>query len=944
MARGLVLDGALQGATHVGRDQRDPASKYVPPKGGQLLLGDATGSGDSTQPDYHLPDVVFSSSTPDLPAGFDSDPLNAPLGARADLVTLTAQPTAGGFNRIEVYSNKRISVDTSLALQGITPKVDADGNKLATVKLVGHEIDINADFHAPGAVLELQATTTAGGDGATGSGIRIADGVTVSSAGGWINDTSAGAGGAIWRDAGNLSFSSAGALRLGTGSLLDVSAGAWRASNGKLKYGKAGKIDLKTNVGTGASGTAALSLDGDLKGYGFDKGGSLALTAPRVTIADGTSADTWLTSAFFSTGGFASDTVTGISGLDVAPLMTIAPVAQSLVMAGGYARTASGAAIDAVTDPVELGLDLRKPIEITLAAVSGGGQRGVLKVGDGATLRTEAGGKLTLKASEALYVGGTVEAPGGGIALQLTRKAPESSADLADLAGRSLWLGASAKLLARGVLKPELSANGRRLGSVLAGGNVTLTTEMGYIVGESGSLIDVSGTQAVLDLKQQNGAYAIVSPTLVAGNAGSISLDSRDGILLDSTLAAQAGGNGAAAGSLSVKLDRRSDNFDPTLRDAYPAATLEIVLTQNGNAVPDGLLFGAPISGATYNGKARLSATRIGAANFDDVTLAAEHRIAFEADTNLTTRRSLKLDAPALIARNGAIATLDSAWVQIGNSHALRQSGSTLVGDASTGSGKLDVIGRELVDLVGALRLLGIGATSIGKKATVEAPAVGGDVRFQGVSADSGTGLPTGSLILGGTLDITAPQSYPTTLSNYSIEKAPDPIGPAEPKTTLAVAFARVGSELPATPLSAGGRLTVTADSISHDGVLRAPLGAITLDANSVSLGQHSITSASANGLTIPYGVAENGSDWLFPLPANIAGNDRSTAIATPPEKRIKLKGSNVAVAADATIDLSGGGDLYAYEFLPGLGGSTDYLGKSGVFAILPGYSAGSPP
>lgn len=928
VSHGLVLDGDLLGSTHVGRDQRDPADKYVPPKGGQLILGEASGSG-SPQPDYHLPDVVFSSSTPDLPAGFDSDPLNASLGARDNLVTLTAQPTAGGFNRIEVYSNGRISQNVGL---------DLNGNN-TTLKLVGREIDINANLHAPGAAIELNATSTAGGDGPSGSGIRIADGVTVSTAGNWTNDTLASVGGAVWRDAGSLSFSSAGALRLGTGSLLDVSAGAWRASNGKLKYGKAGKIDLRTNVGIGASGTAALTLGGELKGYGFDKGGSLVLSAPQVKIADTVASGTWLTSAFFSTGGFGSYSVTGIGGLDVAPGLMIAPVAKSLVMAGGYARIASGAPIDAVTDPIELGLEARKSIDITLAAISGGGQRGVLKVGDGSTVRSEAGGKLALAASEALYVGGTLDAPGGSITLKLTRKAPEIAGDLADLDQSSLWLGSSAKLLTRGVLKPELSTNGRRVGTVLAGGSVTLTTEMGYIIGERGSLIDVSGTQATLDLKQQNGVYATVTPTPVAGNAGSISLDSRDGILLDSTLAAQAGGDGAAAGSLSVKLDRRSDNFQDTLRDAYPTSTLEIALTQEGDAVPTGLHFGNAISNI-HNGKAPLSAARIAAGGFDDVTLAAEHRIAFDSNANLAPRRSLTLDAPALLARNAAQASLASAWVQVGNSNPLRQSYNALVGDASAGSGKLDVIGRELVDLVGNLRLQGIGTITIGKKATAEEPAVGGDVRFQGVSADSGVGLPTGSLILGGTLDITATQSYPTTLSNYSIEKAPDPIDPAEPRTTLAVSFSRVGSEMSSTPLSAGGSLTVTADSISHDGVLRAPLGAITLDANTVTLGEHSITSASADGLTIPYGVVQNGSDWLFPLPANSSNNDRSTAITTPPEKRIKLKGAKVNVAAGATIDLSGSGDLYAYEFLPGLGGSIDYLGKSGVYAILPGYSA----
>src|SRR5271165_6225433 len=64
----------------------------------------------------------------------------------------------------------------------------------------------------------------------------------------------------------------------------------------------------------------------------------------------------------------------------------------------------------------------------------------------------------------------------------------------------------------------------------------------------------------------------------------------------------------------------------------------------------------------------------------------------------------------------------------------------------------------------------------------------------------------------------------------------------------------------------------------------------------------------------------------------------------------MSLNGANIQIQADkqtgtqAVINGSGGGDLYAYEFVPGVGGSNDVLNQpsasnaAGVYAILPGY------
>ncbi len=83
---------------------------------------------------------------------------------------------------------------------------------------------------------------------------------------------------------------------------------------------------------------------------------------------------------------------------------------------------------------------------------------------------------------------------------------------------------------------------------------------------------------------------------------------------------------------------------------------------------------------------------------------------------------------------------------------------------------------------------------------------------------------------------------------------------------------------------------------------------------------------------------------------------DRLQCADGPPAKLLSLNGSNVSINSGATIDLSGGGDIYAYEFVPGTGGSRDVLSRTNpdpatgnnslqypdgrqIYAIVPGLS-----
>ncbi len=164
-------------------------------------------------------------------------------------------------------------------------------------------------------------------------------------------------------------------------------------------------------------------------------------------------------------------------------------------------------------------------------------------------------------------------------------------------------------------------------------------------------------------------------------------------------------------------------------------------------------------------------------------------------------------------------------------------------------------------------------------------------------------------------------------------------------------------------PLSAGGQLSIYASVIQQDGVLRAPFGSINLGwdgtdtapvnlvagssialptTRSLSLGAGSVTSVSAidpisgQGVLIPYGLTVDGNSWIDPTGTDIS------AIGAP-SKSITLAGRSLSVAAGASVDIRGGGDLLAYRWVSGNGGTVDILGQTGSFAIIPGFDSVSP-
>lgn len=97
-------------------------------------------------------------------------------------------------------------------------------------------------------------------------------------------------------------------------------------------------------------------------------------------------------------------------------------------------------------------------------------------------------------------------------------------------------------------------------------------------------------------------------------------------------------------------------------------------------------------------------------------------------------------------------------------------------------------------------------------------------------------------------------------------------------------------------------------------GTIKVPFGTLNMNATkTLTLAAGSVTSVSGAGLTIPFGQGSGGLTWLYPLDNN--GN-KNSVIDSPPEKHIALTAQTIALEKQAQVDLSGGGNLYAHEFI----------------------------
>ncbi|NDY93194.1 filamentous hemagglutinin N-terminal domain-containing protein, partial [Ideonella livida] len=918
----VVLGGQVQARSTVGERQRQGLDTAA--SGGRLSVGAVRqGTADFTATGYAggavLQSFTLADTAPVADEALWTDPLASLEGVASG--ASAAQLSAGGFTSLAVATLG------DLQLQGGALTL-ADGASLRLLAETG-SVSLETSLRSRGGQVELLSRE---------GGVRLAAGQQVDLAGGWFNlrtggpqDTTAAAGG-------RFSASGGTGVHLETGSTVDVSGGAVLAAGGTLAGAGAGSITLRHTATAVDPQHAGLRLQGTLQGQALGTGGSLGLSAPVVQIGGGATASAGtlaLGADAFQQGGFASFSVDGRLALDVAAGAQVQVSRQTwqadpravLDLASGgrlHYDTAAGtlSAGDTHRDLGVAGLpvgSLPATASLSLASSGAAGQGGQLRVGAGAQVAVADTGSLRLSARQQLAVDGTLQAHAGRIDLTLAAQANTAAGEQP-----WLWIGEQAVLDVSGVARTVVGTDGLPRGSIASGGSIHVSTAgdnglASALVVAKGAVLDARGAQGdvLVSSVGTGGRNSEVRPLASAG--GSVSLTANADLVVEGDVRLQGGAPGAAGGSLSVALESANDLA--RTGDASLTLPRELRLTAARTDLTPGTAAGDAALLAQVAGKAAVSAALVAQSGADQLSLSARETLRLLPGADLDLAGTLTLSAQALAAPTPAGAdapsaiTLRAAQISLNGLRPRTDDAAMAQPAVSGGDSQLTLASRGAVQVRGHWVTQGLAQLDLQAQ---------GDLILQGLSGTGGA--LSGSLRTGGDLTVSARQVYPASATTFTLDASGH-----------AVRFTRPdgASAPPATPLSAGGQLVVQAAQIEQAGVLRAPQGQIRLLASErLDLQDGSLTSVSADGLTLPYGSV-SGERWTAP---------DGTLLTQLPGKRIELQAGTaqapgeVQVAAGATVDLSGGGDLLGHEFVAGKGGSTDvFAGTDGAFALVPG-------
>ncbi|WP_129415014.1 filamentous hemagglutinin family protein [Pseudomonas aeruginosa] len=934
-----------------------------------------------------------------------------PLAANLDLDTALAEEQWGvllldserlsGFElgALRVAARERIAVDNALQV--------GDGGEIV---LYAPEVEVNADLTARAGSLRLGNVleqvevargeridtylTPAAGQRAA---LTLGDGVTLDARGLWSNQMQGGVDAdRAYLDGGRISLRSSGDLSLGDGSRIDVSSGAALLADGKQVGGKGGDLTLSANTGS-AAGDGRLQLGGELAGHGVAGAGTLSVQAPRVSIGAAAQDGTLALAAGFFDKGFASYQVIGEQGLEVAEGAQVKVLRPLYRFRDDAISVASGADPLLALEPWLTPLYEERPADGELrqrpgaslflqagSRQSGAGQvaDSVLDIGHGSLLEVDPGQRIELRSVGQLNVDGRLNAWGGSIELGSVAL-PDPVRDQVESVGhqRAIRVGEEGVLDVAARAATALDFQGRRYGQVVDGGSIVIGGTVEHASGKAdaaelfidlrpGSLLDASGTQALLDVPG-------VGQTRVSSAGGSISLASANGLYLDGGLRAFAGGEGAAAGSLTLAL--ATPNYLTSLATDQVLRPRELIVGQQREAAGEGRDY-------AY-GHGRLAASQVQDGGFGDLTLFSDGLLSFAGDLELSLAQRLRLysgalglgegaagdsrvrlSAPSLLlagafvneaAENNETQPLSTGLFEVSRqpSEALFEASAQVLDirdslvfgsrgsfrDASGGTQTIDRRGFDRVELssTGDMRLLAGNATPVERINTQVLS--GGDLLIRAAQLYPGTGA--GARILAG--------------YGYQADGAAAAFDPAR-----SLRIERSDATTPEQPLAVFGRLSLGAASVVQGGVVRAPLGYLEIgqNADKVELLSGSLTSVSGAGLTLPYGGTVDGQVWRYAgeeiALTGVGGSFNERGIM---DTGVDLGGRSVRVASGATLDLSGGGELLGAGFVSGRGGSTDArynplvrfdeegrfdlpgLADNPIYAIVPGVQRIAP-
>jgi filamentous hemagglutinin family protein len=768
-----------------------------------------------------------------------------------------------------------------------------------------------------------------------------------------------------------------GNILLSSGSLLDVSSGGYISPQGKPKLadsglmaGSAGSISLALYQGpiftdpvSGVGGTprfpesgstlAGIELGGTLRAYGFERNGTLSLAAPKAIrigeqpLAPGEGL--YIPTSLLTNGGFghyviesARDTYEGSgnnTSITVSAGTSLTLQQRNLSSIVDYRAIPTGTKISTVAPVVVLPDEQRPAVDLTLRSdniLLDAGSRIVTDPQAHITLagsvNTEGTGAARDRRADNVLLLGTIVNHGGSVSVnaQKTWLGPDA---LIDLSGT--FVANSRFGLPNG---PSVS------GTLLAGGTFTVEGAVpnsaptanpdvagSYVVAEDGAVVDVSGATASIQVRTRRVTSSVASWS----DAGTVSVNAAAfvwGGMFRADADARANRGTIILGGGPVALTQNSNQVisalanisTPTTPTGLPDSPSSpglgalnnkvIAAVDRLNAFDNVFLY----SGVSAGGAARIFTSLPGNTYGVRSPVLTELVIVPDSSGTFTWDVTNRLH----IAASAITASTANSDVSFNAPYVSFTGGS---GNVAAGSSTLRVDAKT-IDIEGAA-FSGFQRVELKSAGDIRlsTPKVANDIDpTSGVPVDPTTF--TGRLAVVGDLLLEAQRIYPVSAVDFTIQSAGTVTfqAPAGSRTDI--------------PLSAGGSITVLAPIIQQNGNLFAPLGRITLGGSGtqrVTLGEGSLTSLSLGEMVIPYGETTDGVNWFY--------NASLEPLEQPPSKGIVLNGQQVTVSEGSTVDLRGGGDLQAMEWVPGKGGSRDTLtttpkGET-VYALLPSNS-----
>lgn len=895
----------------------------------------------------------------------------------------------------------RISINGSFAKLFKAPKdpKDPSGNPIAANVFVEGTIDVSGRFvNDTGRTAGVDAAGPAFINGGTISITTTKD--SASATGGYYLDTT---GSILLAKSSVLDVSSGGYISP-QGKAKTVATGVMAGKAGSISLALYRGKEWADQEGPhhptpGLATPAVIALDGTLRGYGFETNGSLRLAAADTiriggTLQDGETSSiriggiaTTLPDSLLTGGGFGSYIIESVkddwsvkddgslvdSQIIVSAGTSLTLQQKNLASLADYTATPTGTKLGQQAAP-QLALladDRRKPVDLTLRADN-------IKLDTGSKIITDPKASITMAAVTKDRSGSTSTSPKPSTPDWIV---PAQSVELRGTIidhGGSVFINSLATHLSSDA-KIDLSGtfvanslfgtvNGPRTsGSYIAGGTFaveggTITTvytykdptgdsskdkfyftygpagtpQPSYLVADAGAVVDVSGAAGNI---QVAGARGATTSQWSWSDAGTVSADV-SGFSWGGSFAAVGGRYVAADGSLqsesranggTILLGGGNIFLQQGAAGVISAPTTINVSADQLAPFDNVYLYAA----AAVGGAARIFTDLPGNTYAD--TDPQWGNLTISSSLNWTVTNRLHIAAGVIGAPgSGSIdARIAAPYVVLTGSGKERVAGaSTLTVNAQT----IDLESGRPSNFKPGDALPGLDFSGFSQVNLIAS----GDLRLgtlkvvNGLKTDATQTVPTeqssftGKLISTGNLLLSAQRIYPVSAVNFTIE------------TPGNVKFAAPANSYTGIPLSAGGGITVIANTIDQAGNLFAPLGKIALGntdsavssiiTQSVVLEAGSLTSVSLADTTVPYGATSDGTNWYY--------NANLNPLAQPPSKGLILAGSNVTRADGSTIDLRGGGDIQAMEWISGKGGSRDNLtttpsGQT-VYALLP--------